>query len=104
MLRLVRLLQVKAQEVTIYLYLCRIFSASLRCLSAHLPSVVTVHGPDCCVDCARELAKCGGSQICRAVRLSWQPITPVQLCAMLCCPLVNWSPQTQAGFVAVGWQ
>lgn len=31
----------------------------------------------------------GSHQICRAVRLSWQPITPVQLCAVPSCPPVN---------------
>lgn len=34
----------------------------------------------------------GGSQICTAVRLSWQPITPAQLLAMPSC-----SPGEQTG-------
>lgn len=45
----------------------------------------------------------GGSQICTAVRLSWQPITPVQLHAMPSCPPVNRLEQAaQPGFVAGG--
>lgn len=84
LLRFVRLPQ--TQGMVICLPEHPVFPSSRRSFEIHYmlsnPGQAALCGVGDCLDG-------GGSQICTAVRLSWQPIKPVQLHSMPSCPPVN---------------